>query len=384
MSLHRASPDRTGKKPRILVLAGLAPSLINFRGTLLQALVRAGMDVVCTAPEADAKVAGALADLGARYVPVAVRRNQIGVWNDLRYALALYGLFRRERPDLVLAYTAKPVIYGLSAARLAGIRSRHALITGLGYAFTPGEGERRPIRAIVQRLYRHALSGARKVFFQNPDDRDEFLRRGLVSAEQVCVVNGSGVDLLHFSVAPVPSPPASFLLIARLLADKGVREFVDAARQVRAQVPEARFVLVGPTDPNPAAISPDELAQWCREGVVEYGGVMKDVRPFVAQCTAYVLPSYREGTPRTNLEAMAMGRPIITTDAPGCRETVEQGVNGFLVPPKDAAALAAAMMQFVRDPALAARMGAASRHQAEQKYDVHKVNAVMLREMGIG
>jgi glycosyltransferase involved in cell wall biosynthesis len=197
------------------------------------------------------------------------------------------------------------------------------------------------------------------------------------------VVNGSGVDVGSFAVAPLPAGPVRFLLIGRLLGDKGVREYAQAAQAVRQQYPNVQFTLVGMIDSNPNSIAQAELDAWVADGRLAFLGSMADVRPAIAASSVYVLPSYREGTPRTVLEAMAMGRPIITTDAPGCRETVVDGDNGFLVPVKSVEALVQAMVRFIQDPALAPRMGARSRQIAEAKYDVHQVNAVMLREMGL-
>jgi glycosyltransferase involved in cell wall biosynthesis len=194
------------------------------------------------------------------------------------------------------------------------------------------------------------------------------------------VVNGSGVDVTAFAVAPLPTEP-HFLLIARLLGDKGVREYAQAAQRTREIYPQARFSLVGWLDENPDSISQAELDSWVREGTLNFLGRLSDVRPALASCSVFVLPSYREGTPRTVLEAMAMGRAVITTDAPGCRETVVNGDNGFLVSVKSVAALTVAMTRFLDDPELAVRMGRRGRYLAEQKYDVHKVNAMMLKEM---
>lgn len=306
--------------------------------------------------------------------------------SDLLALIHLWQLMRHVRPDWVLSYTVKPVVYGLLAARMARVPRRYALITGLGYAFQgqdEGNNKRKFIRSLVQGLYGLALRGAHKVFFQNPDDQKLFKDLGLLGpATPSLTVNGSGVDVSQFQVEPFPQQ-INFLLIARLLGDKGVREYAQAARQVRDLYPQVTFSLVGWIDDNPDAITQVELDAWITEGAVRYLGRLTDVRPALAACSVYVLPSYREGTPRTVLEAMAMGRPVITTDAPGCRETVIEGVNGLLVPVKNALEIAHAMILFIESPDKIIQMGKASRELAEHKYDVHKVNAFMLQEMGV-
>jgi len=306
---------------------------------------------------------------------------------DLLTLVALCKLMRDIKLDSVLAYTVKPVIYGLLAARIMKVKRRFALITGLGYAFqsagSQAGGARAMLKALVQRLYALALSSATRVFFQNPDDEALFKQLRLVSVDTPStVVNGSGVDVNDFKVAPFPEH-LSFLLIGRLLGDKGVREFVSAARAVKSKHAHVIFKIAGWIDENPNAIAREELEAWIVEGTVEYLGRLKDVRPAIANSSVYVLPSYREGTPRTVLEAMAMGRAVITTDAPGCRETVIDGVNGFLVPVQKVDELTTAMLSFAENPHLVSMLGNKSRELAELKYDVKKVNAAMLQGMGI-
>lgn len=369
---------------KFLLIAGLADSLLNFRGPLIAALQARGLQVHVAAPDllAGHPMRQQLESQGLTVHSIPMLRNGTNPLEDLKTFWALWCVMRRVRPQFVLGYTIKPVIYGSLAAWLAGVPRRFALITGLGYAFQ-GEGQRGRIQALVQRLYAMALSRVHKVFFQNPDDEALFRQRCILSAgTPSCVVNGSGVDVASFTVAPLPLEP-SFLLIARLLGDKGVREYVQAARRVRVVHPDVRCALVGWIDTNPDAISQAEVDSWINEGSVEFLGRLSDVRPAIADCSVYVLPSYREGTPRTVLEAMAMGRAIITTDAPGCRETVVDGDNGFLVPVTSVDALEQAMLKFIETPMLVVRMGKRSRQIAEKKYDVHQVNAMMLLEMGI-
>ena len=281
-----------------------------------------------------------------------------------------------------MGYTIKPVIYGSLAAWLARVPNRFALVTGLGYAFQIEAAGR--LQVLVQWLYSMALRRVKKVFFQNPDDEALFRERAILSPSvPSCVVNGSGVDVGTFDVAALPSNEIRFLLIARFLGAKGIREYAEAARRIKKSHRDVRFQLVGWIDANPDAISQSELDGWIAEGVIEYLGKLADVRPAIQCSNVYVLPSYREGTPRTVLEAMAMGRAVVTTDAPGCRETVVDGDNGFLVEVKSVDSLESAMLRFVANPALVAGMGRRSREIAEEKYDVRKVNAIMLSEMGI-
>lgn len=370
---------------KFLLIAGLSESLLNFRGPLIAALQERGLNVHVTAP--DLPVGNVMRlQLEARGLTVhstRIRRTGTNPLADLATLWNLWRLMRHVQPQFVMGYTIKPVIYGSLAAWLAGVPNRFALITGLGYSFQ-GEGQRGRLQALVQRLYALALVRVDKVFFQNPDDEFLFRQRSILSmGTPSCVVNGSGVDVASFQVAPLPPGPPRFLLIARLLGDKGVREYVQAARRIRAQYPEVVFALVGWIDKSPDSIKRQELDGWIAEGILDYLGKLSDVRPAIAASSVYVLPSYREGTPRTVLEAMAMGRPVITTDAPGCRETVLDGTNGFLVPVKSVDALEQAMMKFINDPTLASRLGQCARCVAEEKYDVHKVNAVMLSEMRI-
>jgi glycosyltransferase involved in cell wall biosynthesis len=374
---------------KILLVASLADSLVNFRGSLIRALQASGQDVHVAAPDLPlhSPVRLQLQGMGVTVHQVPMLRTGTNPLVDLRTAWALWRLMSMIKPARVLAYTIKPVIYGTLAAWLAGVPQRFALITGLGYAFQSG-GHRSSLQTLVQNLYGLALARAERVFFQNPDDLALFRECGILKSHTpICVVNGSGVDLARFVVQPLPDGFAQgavrFLYIGRLLGDKGVREYVEAARVLKRRHPQVHCMLVGWIDSNPNAINQAELDGWVADGYIEFLGRLNDVRPAIASCSVYVLPSYREGTPRTVLEAMAMGRAVVTTDAPGCRETVLHGENGFLVPIQDPEALAEAMRRFIEEPELQQSMGARSRQIAERKYDVHKVNAVMLAGMGL-
>ena len=369
-----------------LLIASFPDSLIKFRGPLLQALLAKGLDVHVAAPDLAVAedIRRELMALGVTLHEIGLERTGTNPVADLVSKAELWRLMRRIRPDYVLGYTIKPVIYGSLAAWLAGVPNRMSLVTGLGYAFTgEASGKRGLLRKLVQCLYRLGLSKNHKVFFQNPDDHALFRQLDLLPADiSSAVVNGSGVDVADYSVTPLPET-TSFLLIARLLGDKGVREYAKAAKKVKLQHPQVSFRLVGWIDDNPDAIGQHELDEWVNSGTLEFLGKLADVRPAIASSNVYVLPSYREGTPRTVLEAMAMGRPVITTDAPGCRETVVDGDNGFLVSVQSVDELASAMIRFIEEQELTARMGQRSRQIAEEKYDVHKVNEFMLSKMGI-
>jgi glycosyltransferase involved in cell wall biosynthesis len=371
-----------GSRKRVVVIASLADSLINFRGPLLRTLVASGHEVLALAPASEG-IEKQLAALGVRFEAIPLERTGLNPVGDAALFARLVRALRRLRPDCVLAYTIKPVVYGSIAARLAGVPVIAAIITGLGFAFTDGSGVLRiATRRIAQWLYRHALRAATVVFFQNPDDRDLFVQLGLLGGARVVMIDGSGVDLEHYAPVPLPSKPA-FLMIARLVRDKGVLEYVDAARRLRREYPDVLCALAGWFDTNPAAVTPIEVQRWVDEGVIRYLGALEDVRPALKDCSVYVLPSYREGTPRTVLEAMSAGRAIITTDVPGCRETIIDGDGGWLVPARDPAAVAAAMARFIDDPGLAASMGVRARARAAEKYDVHKVNAVIMDALGL-
>lgn len=366
----------------ILVAASYSPSLVNFRGALIKTIRQRGHQVHACAPglPGDEATREWLEAQGVVCHDVPLSRAGLNVFKDLATLAILVRLMWRIRPDVFLGYTIKPVIWGILAARIAQVPRRVALITGLGYSFT---GEAFGLRAVIQRiariLYTYAMKYTDLVFFQNPDDRDEFLRMGiLVDDTPVELINGSGVDIARFDVAALPKGPTRFLLIARLLGDKGIREYVEAAEQLAERWPGVEFHLVGGVDSNPNSISLAEAGRWVRNSYFFWHGALDDVRTAIAACHVYVLPSYREGIPRTVLEAMSMGRAVVTTDAPGCRETVEDGHNGFLVQPRDVGSLVEAMERFLTDPGLISVMGQASRRMALDKFDVEKINASMI------
>jgi glycosyltransferase involved in cell wall biosynthesis len=378
----RPTADRPERR-KVLLLGSYAPSLINFRGPLIAAMAGRGHEVFAAAPDLDADVAAKLIALGAIPVPVMLGRTSLNPLATWRSGRQLSALVKRIAPDVMIAYTIKPVVLGAAAAQAAGVHCFAAMITGMGYAFLGGlHPKRLAIRLVAMLMYRRALAASKLVIFQNEDDRSDFRRLRLLPADKPSlVVNGSGVDLDHFEPQPIPAE-ISFLMIARFLRDKGIREYGAAAARLRAEFPKVEFRLAGWLDESPDSIGRAELDSILAGGVEDLGR-LADVRPAIAGSSVYVLPSYREGTPRTVLEAMALGRAVITTDAPGCRGTVVEGENGFLVPVADPDALYRAMRRFVEEPALARTMGEASLKLVREKFDVNRVNAAILEGLGL-
>jgi glycosyltransferase involved in cell wall biosynthesis len=370
---------------RIVVIGAWAPSLINFRAPLLRAMVARGHEVIGMAAQGTPEIIAQLAAIGVRFEEFHLERAGTDPASDLRTAIELARKLRRIAPELVFAYTIKPVIYGTLAAWIARVPHRAAMITGLGYSLTTARStKQRAVAQLVRRLCKFALARCDAVLFQNPDDRAEYERLGLVPGHaRVAIVRGSGVDLDHYASTPLPAGPPRFLFLGRLLHDKGITEFVECARRVRAVHPEVRFQILGWFDPNPESASRADVDGWVQSGVVEYLGESPDVRPTLAAAHVLVLPSYREGTPRSVLEAMSMGRAVITTDAPGCRETVVDGDSGLIVPARDAAALGDAARRLVESPALLERLAAAGHARAIELYDARKVAAAMLAALGV-
>lgn len=373
------SSDATAAGARsVALISNSAFSLLAFRGDLIRALAERGLTVFALAPDYDAETRDGVAALGGRPVDFALSRTGLSPLRDLASVVKLRRVLRRLKPDVTLSYFLKPVVWGTIAAAMAGVKRRIVLIEGLGYYFTEGGAEtvkRKLVRRILLILLRIAFGRAQRILFLNPDDA-AFLTR-LTRPEKVRVMGAIGVDLARFPDRPVPGGPPTFVMVARLLREKGVHDYVEAARHV----PGASFAFVGGLDENPGGIDADQLAAWQAEGTIHWTGQVPDVRPWLERASVFVLPSWREGVPRSTQEAMAMGRAVITTDAPGCRETVTDGVNGLIVPVRDPEALAEAMRRFVAEPGLAARMGRESRRIAEEKFDVRRANAVLLEEL---
>jgi glycosyltransferase involved in cell wall biosynthesis len=371
---------------KVILFANTDWYLFNFRLPLLRALREAGYEVVLISPPGG--YGPRLEAEGFRWLPFPLERRGMNPWVELKTIFSLARVYRTERPDVVHHFTIKCVLYGSLAARLAGVRKIINAITGLGYIFTPAR-RAQWLRLLLQPVYRLALRNT-AVIFQNPDDIALFRQQRLLGKAHVHLIRGSGVDTDVFVPSPEPAGDSVVMMVGRFLWDKGVGEFVAAARSLKhtlsmskgtaSQDMTARFVLVGDTYPdNPRAVPPDQLQAWVHEGVVEWWGWHDDMRVMLPQAHIVCLPSYREGMPLSLAEAGACARPVVTTDAPGCREIVQDGVNGFLVPVRDAVALAEALLKLIRDPALRQEMGRCGRSLAAAEFSVRRIVAETLQ-----
>lgn len=389
LSIVPSPVSRTGSARRQLITMPSSPQrifffhtnaeyLVGLRLPMLIALVKAGFSVTAFAPNMEDEQAAVLADHGIHGRGYALNPVGMSPFRDLQDVLAVARILRADRPDIVFTNNLKPVIFVTIAAALAGIRRRYALMGGLGYAFTDVPGRRLSPGRFVTRALASLLCGTafrlcHRVIFHNRDDLEMLVARGICPRQTAAVVAGSGVDTDRFSPGTRPDEP-TFICVARLLADKGVHEYLLAVGEAKRAHPNARFLLVGGADANPSAIDPVQVQRSVDRGELEWPGKVSDVRPYLNQASVFVLPSYREGLPRSTLEAMASGLAVITTDAPGCRDTVEVGVNGVLVPVGDAPALAAAMSQFCRAHDKTAMMGEQSRRIAVERFSADSVN----------
>jgi glycosyltransferase involved in cell wall biosynthesis len=351
---------------KILMFANTDWYLYNFRLAHAQALRERGDEVVLVSP--DGPYGPKMRAMGFRWLPFSLARKSLNPLTEIQAVMRLLRLYKQESPDLVHHFTVKCVLYGTLACRLLNIHSVVNSVTGLGYVFSERESALRWLRGLIQLSYRFLL---RKtwVIFLNPDDKAVFLERHLVDPRRAVLIRGDGVDIQHFSPRPEPAGTPLVVLPARMLWDKGVDEFVAAARILRAEGLCARFALVGDSDnDNPASVSASQLREWEKEGVIECWGWKENMDEVYAQAAIVCLPSYREGVPKTLIEAAACGRPIITSDVPGCREVVQNAVNGLLVPVRDAGALAKALLDLLQSPNRRSEMGIRSRAIAEKEF----------------
>ncbi len=361
------------RKQMVLFLDNDADNFFAHRLGLACALRDAGFEVHAACPAG--RSVSLIEAEGIKVHTIPLTRSGLKPWVEIGTVVALVRLYRRLRPDLVHHLRLKPVVYGSLAAWWAGVPAVVNLLTGLGYVFTVDSFKTRLLRTAIKWAGRIAFRHSnQRIVFQNPDDRLVFTECGIVPAEDTLLIRGSGVDVSLFRPRPEPDGPPLVVLASRMLSDKGIAEFVEAARTLKLSGVNATFALVGDTDPNnPSAIPTAQLEEWRDSGAVEWWGQQSDMKGVLARSHVVCLPSFREGAPKVLMEAAACGRPIVTTDAPGCREIVRNGENGFLVPVRNSEALAAALRQLIENADLRCRMGARSREIAVEEFSLERV-----------
>ena len=367
---------------RLIIVTNSKSNLLNFRGDLIKRLIDENFQVLVAIPKSDFSIEfqNQVLKLGAKPLTIPLDRAGMNPFYDLMTLIALKLIFKKFKPDFVLSYTSKPIIYaGLAIGKNSKIKFFPTL-TGLGYGFTGKLNfKRKLINLILKSLYKLSLKFSTTVIFQNPDDELLFNNLDITKDKKTCIVNGSGVNLKLYPPADLPNEKV-FLMLSRLVADKGIIEYCEAAREVRTKFPDTLFLLAGSFDQNPSALSYNQLKPFIDSKDIKFLGYINDVRDVLIKCRYYVLPSYREGTPRSILEAMSIGRPIITTNTSGCKETVLDSVNGLLVPIKDKKSLALAMQKMLElDNVEIKHMANESVKLVREKYDVTKVNDNILK-----
>ncbi len=365
---------------KVMIISPKNRTIYNFRGELIKAIINKGNKVIVTGP--DKTDESKIRALGADFHDIPLDKNSVNPIKDIIYSKRLKKLIKSENPDIVFCYTVKPIIYGSYAARKCKVKKIIPMITGVGFVFNSDSFKARLLRRPVSFLYKKVLKFSENVIFQNPDDMKLFTKKKLVNKEKCVLVNGSGVNMEKFQKAPLPQK-IIFFMLSRLMKTKGVIEFLKGAEIVKKKYPEAEFCLLGDEGNSKDRISLENIKPYIERKIISHFPECENVVPYYQRCSVFVLPSYGEGTPRSVLEAMSCGRAIITTDAPGCRETVKNGINGFLIPVKDSNAVADKMIEFINNPELCETMGNESHKYCEEKFEVNKVNKVMLEIMGI-
>lgn len=367
---------------KIVLIGNTVGTLLNFRKELIINLVHQGHTVYCVVSDYTSKTKASVRKLGAIPIDSTLNSKGINPVADIKSTIKLSQILKELQPHIVLSYFVKPVIFGTLAAKMAKVPRIIGMIEGLGNAFTPNNSKgfdfkKKTIQRIQVLLYKRALPLLDTLIVLNPDDREDLVNKFNIKVKNTIVLGGIGVDLEKFKYTPIKyDTPVSFVFIARLLKEKGVYEYLNAAKKVKTKYPETKFHILGGFDEhNPFALRKSELNIYLASGIVDYPGHVDNVADYLIKSSVFVLPSfYREGVPRSTQEAMAIGRPIITTDVPGCRETVEDGINGYLIPPFNEDALADKMISFIEQPHLINEMGRESRKIAELKFNVDEVN----------
>lgn len=359
---------------KILMCSVFAEALYKSRYELIVEFVKLGYEVILVAPETEDFLDTKFKCMSVKYYQINLIRTGVNPFKDFKIINQLQRIISKEKPDITYAFGgAKAAIYTTIAASREEVIDNYCMINGLGSIFRGQGFKNYLIKKVMSYLFKYSLSKSKGVLFQNKDDLYEFVKNGLVKESKCTIVNGSGVNLEKFSYSPIKVNNV-FLFVGRLLKDKGIYEYINAAKIIKEKYPLSEFWILGGYDTNPTAVKETEMQYWIDTGIVKYFGRREDIFPFYQDCSVFILPSYHEGTPRTCLEAMAVGRPVITTDAPGCRETVVDGVTGFMVPVKDSLALVEKIEYFLSRPQLITSMGEKARNFVADKYDVSKVN----------
>ena len=374
----------------VIIIGTVASSILGFRANLIKALLEQQHSVYAFVSEYSQDELNAIAELGAIPITYELNRGGINPLADAKVTYVLSNKIKAINPDLVFSYFSKPVIFGTLAAKLAKVPRVIGMLEGLGYAFTEQpEGlskKAQLIKSIQVLLYKIALPQLDKIIFLNPDDPKDLLETYHIKVKQVDILGGIGLDLDEYNYQPIETidSPINFLFIGRMLKEKGIHDFISAAKIVKQSHPDVQFTVLGAIDPfNPGALQQSELDRLISLNVINYPGQVDNVQKWIAASHVFVLPSYREGVPRSTQEAMAIGRAVITTDVPGCRETVTDGVNGFLIEKWNPQALAEKMIYFIEHPEEIKKMGYESYKIAQDKFDAHKVNKRLINMLGL-
>ncbi len=368
---------------KIIVISSYTPSLVNFRFNLISELKSKGFEVICFGPDIDPLSVKKLEDNNIKFELYPLNRNSINPFADIKTVLYLRRRLKKLNPDIIIPYTVKPVLYSNLAIRFLNVKSL-SLITGLGYYALPSKTLKEKIsKSIITFFYKIGTSQNVSFAFQNRDDIRFFKEKQILNSDRYCITPGSGVDIDEYTFSKPVQNPVSFLFIGRLLKAKGVDVLLKTAREIKLKYPEIKFNIIGMPDPlSSDAISESVLKEYDKQGIVNYIGEVRNVKPYIENASVFVLPSYyREGVPRTLLEALAKGKPIITTDHVGCRETVVDGVNGFLIKPKSEKSLFEAIEKFILEPNLIVEFGKSSRTLAKKKFNVDIVNKILLNQI---
>lgn len=374
--------------PKIILIGTSASSMLHFRRDLINNLLSKNIHVYSFICEYKAEELTQLEELGVTPITYTMARGGLNPFADLKAIKELTNKIKAIQPEIVFSFFAKPVVYGTLAARKAKVPKVYGMLEGLGYFFTDQPKGKSFKTKLVQKiqifLYKIAIPKLDALILLNPDDKKDLLISNNIKAKEVHILGGIGLNLEQYRYSTAPIDPINFLFIGRLLREKGIFEFIDAVKKVKKQHPNAKFTVIGSIDPqNMGALSQQELDQLIEENLFEYPGYVNNIQDWIKESSVFVLPSYREGVPRSTQEAMAIGRPVITTDVPGCRETIIDGVNGFLVPKWNPEALAEKMIYFIESPEQINVMGKKSYKIAIEKFDANKVNNKLLHILGL-